>query len=112
MSAAVGSIGWFAGHELRLGWRDWIAMATGGHRTRGIILGVVLVAFALLFHGMAHVFIAPWAEQGITPDKQTLVLITGSAIMIGLGIIGTYVSRIYNEVKGRPRYLVRDRIES
>lgn len=81
MSAAVGSIGWFAGHELRLGWRDWIAMATGGHRTRGIILGVVLVAFALLFHGMAHVFIAPWAEQGITPDKQTLVLITGSGLL-------------------------------
>jgi hypothetical protein len=37
-----------------------------------------------------------------------LVLIAGSFIMIGLGVIGLYVSRIYEEVKGRPRYVVRD----
>jgi dolichol-phosphate mannosyltransferase len=28
--------------------------------------------------------------------------------MISLGIIGTYIARIYEEVKGRPRYVVRD----
>ena len=81
MSAAAGSLGWFAAHELRLGWRDWIAMATGGHRTRGIVLTVVLIGFALLFHGMAHVFIAPWAAEGIVADKQTLVMITGSGLL-------------------------------
>lgn len=39
-----------------------------------------------------------------------LLLITGSALMIGLGIIGEYIARIYDEVKGRPRYVVRERI--
>lgn len=78
---SAGSLGWFAAHEFRLGWRDWLAMATGGHRTRGIVLAVVLVGFALLFHGMAHVFIAPWAEKGIVPDTETLVLVTGSGLL-------------------------------
>ncbi len=35
-----------------------------------------------------------------------LILITGGAIMVSLGIIGTYLSRVYEEVKGRPRYIV------
>ncbi len=35
-----------------------------------------------------------------------LLLITGGAIMVSLGIIGTYLSRVYEEVKGRPRYIV------
>jgi len=38
-----------------------------------------------------------------------LVLIVGSMLMIGLGVIGTYTSRIYDEVKGRPRYVVAER---
>jgi hypothetical protein len=31
--------------------------------------------------------------------------------MISLGIIGEYLARIYEEVKGRPRYLVTESIE-
>ena len=31
--------------------------------------------------------------------------------MISLGIIGEYLARIYEEVKGRPRYLVEESIE-
>ena len=40
-----------------------------------------------------------------------LILITGSGIMISLGIIGIYISRIYEEVKARPRYIVETEIE-
>ena len=32
--------------------------------------------------------------------------------MISLGIIGEYLARIYEEVKGRPRYLVEESIGS
>jgi glycosyltransferase involved in cell wall biosynthesis len=41
-----------------------------------------------------------------------LELIIGSLLMISLGIIGTYLAQIYEEVKGRPRYLVQESIES
>jgi glycosyltransferase involved in cell wall biosynthesis len=40
-----------------------------------------------------------------------LLLILGGAIMLGLGLIGLYIARIYDEVKGRPRYVVAERVE-
>lgn len=39
-----------------------------------------------------------------------LQLIIGSMLMIALGIIGEYLARIYEEVKGRPRYIVSESI--
>ena len=38
-----------------------------------------------------------------------LQLIIGSVLMISLGIIGHYISRIYDEIKARPRYLINKR---
>ena len=40
-----------------------------------------------------------------------LELIIGSLLMVSLGIIGEYLARIYEEVKGRPRYIVSESIE-
>ena len=45
------------------------------------------------------------ALEGMT----TVIIITifiGSIIMISLGIIGYYIARIYEEIKGRPKYIV------
>ena len=35
-----------------------------------------------------------------------LLLFLGSTVMISIGILGYYISRIYEEVKGRPRYII------
>ncbi|MBW2541074.1 MAG: hypothetical protein JRF15_03205, partial [Deltaproteobacteria bacterium] len=37
-----------------------------------------------------------------------LLLIIGSMLMIGLGIIGEYIAKIYDEVKGRPRFVIAE----
>jgi len=36
-----------------------------------------------------------------------LIIIIGGAILLSLGIIGHYVARLYDEVKGRPSYLIK-----
>lgn len=40
-----------------------------------------------------------------------LLLMIGSIMMVGMGIVGEYIARIYEEVKGRPRYLISQTIE-
>ena len=35
-----------------------------------------------------------------------LILIIGGFIMLSLGIIGHYIARVYEEVKGRPKYII------
>lgn len=45
------------------------------------------------------------AQEGFT-TVILLQLLIGSVLMISLGIIGHYISRIYDEIKARPKYLV------
>ncbi|MBR6871965.1 MAG: glycosyltransferase family 2 protein [Ruminococcus sp.] len=42
------------------------------------------------------------------PTVIILQLLTSSIIMFSLGIIGYYISKIYEEIKNRPRYIIRD----
>lgn len=44
------------------------------------------------------------------PTVIILILSIGSLILISLGIIGEYLSALYDEVKRRPLYVVRDRL--
>ena len=48
------------------------------------------------------------AVEGFTTVILLLLLI-GGCLMISLGIIGHYLGRIYEEVKNRPRFIIRDR---
>jgi hypothetical protein len=41
---------------------------------------------------------------------MVVILFGIAAQLIALGVLGEYVGRMYEEVKGRPIYLVRDRI--
>ena len=62
-------------------------------------LAIVLGIQSLVRYFSGH------AVEGFTTVILLLLLI-GSIIMISLGIIGYYISKIYEEVKGRPRYLI------
>ena len=81
MSAAPASLAWFARHELNLAWREWAAMMTGGRRARGIGIGLFLAVVYALLHLLAFGLVLPWLRAGITLDKPTLVLLTGSGLL-------------------------------
>lgn len=72
---------------------------------------IFLVLSVLLALETLYLKLAGQAVSGFA-TVILLELIIGSLLMISLGIIGEYLARIYEEVKGRPRYLVRESIES
>lgn len=72
------------------------------------LLGLVMLAAALLLGIETLVSrLSGEAVSGFATLEITL-LFTGSLIMIGLGIIGQYLSLIYTEIKARPCYLVAE----
>ena len=72
------------------------------------------VAAAFLAIGFAAVIIVQVLVSGRdVPGYASLmvVILFGFALqMIALGVLGEYIGRMYQEVKGRPIYLVRDRV--
>jgi ABC-2 type transport system permease protein len=72
---------WFAGHELRLAWRDWLSMMTAGKRGRERTLAIALTVFAVFMHLIAYVIVARYAAVGVDPDKATLIAVTGSVVL-------------------------------
>ncbi|MDR2559247.1 MAG: glycosyltransferase family 2 protein [Oscillospiraceae bacterium] len=60
-------------------------------------LGISVNTLVQYFHGVS--------AEGFT-TVIILVLITGSVIMFGLGILGYYISKIYEEIKFRPRFII------
>lgn len=74
--------------------------------------GIVFFIFALIL-GIQS--IVKWAMGHALEGFTTvilLLLLTGSLIMISLGIIGYYLARIYEEIKGRPRCIVEEIVKS
>lgn len=74
------------------------------------VLGMVMLFVSILLS--AEALISRLKGNSITgfATLEITVLFTGSMIMIGLGIIGQYLSRMYDELKRRPIYLIAEKV--
>lgn len=71
------------------------------------VMGVVSILFSLILAIQTLVrFLMGNSVEGFT-TVILLILIIGGFLMLSLGIIGHYIARIYEEVKGRPKYIIR-----
>ena len=71
-------------------------------------LGIAMLIIAVVFSVISLVQkLTGQAVAGFT-TVILLSLFSSSIIMISLGIIGYYIARIYEEIKGRPRYIISE----
>lgn len=65
-----------------------------------IVFSIILGIQTLVKYFMGH------AMEGFT-TVILLILIVGGFVMLSLGIVGHYLARIYEEVKGRPKFIIK-----
>lgn len=72
------------------------------------VIGVIFGVFAMVMGIQTLVnYFGGRAADGFT-TVILLVLILGACLMIGIGIMGFYLSKIYEEIKRRPRYIISE----
>ena len=76
------------------------------------IMGMVSILFSVILAIQTVVrYLMGNSVEGFT-TVILLILIIGGFIMLSLGIIGHYIARIYEEVKGRPKYIISEVTEN
>jgi glycosyltransferase involved in cell wall biosynthesis len=74
------------------------------------LVGAIVSAAALLFIPVVVALkLAGLYVPGVA-SVHILILILGGVQLVTLGIVGEYLGRIYDEVKARPLYLVREQL--
>ena len=74
------------------------------------IVGAIIAfgAFCFLVFYITKTLIFGDPVQGFT-TLVSIVLFLGGVQLLSIGILGEYIGRIYNEAKGRPNYVVKER---
>ena len=75
------SVTWFAAHEFRLAWRDWIAMLAASNRRRAgaVIAGVIV--FLGVMHVIAYVSVGAHANVGADAGASVLVIVSAIVLL-------------------------------
>lgn len=74
----------------------------------GVLFGIFAVIVGV--QTLVNYFMGS-AADGFT-TVILLILIVGACVMTGIGVIGFYLSKIYEEIKHRPRYIISERTKN
>ncbi len=75
----------------------------------GLLIALIAFGFGLFIVVRVWLYGRDWPGYA---SLVTIVSFLGGIQLIGLGMIGEYIGRIYQEAKGRPVYVVRERYEN
>ncbi len=76
------------------------------------LIGIAISLLSFLFViylGLRRIFVGPEVEGVFTLFAILFFLI--GIVLLGLGVVGEYIGRIYQEVRKRPRFVIRKVIE-
>jgi dolichol-phosphate mannosyltransferase len=97
-------------------WRDRFRLGIDGlasfsARPLRYAVRLGLAVSGLAFLGLVWVLISKLVLGNTVPGWASVTFVGfffGGAQLFFLGVLGSYVARVYDEVKGRPRYVVRE----
>ena len=88
---------------------DGLASFSGKPLRFAMRLGLLIAAGSML--GLVWVLIVKYVMETAITGWASLIFAAfffGGVQLFFLGVMGSYLARVYDEVKGRPRYVVRD----
>lgn len=92
---------------------DGIASFSGRPLRYAVRIGLSVASLSVL--GLFWVILAKYAWGDTIPGWSSIIFVAfffGGLQLFFLGVVGSYLARVYEEVKARPRYLVRERWSS
>lgn len=104
---AAGQSKWHGASLIRYAMRNIIAF-TNVPLYMIAILGIIVILIGFILGIDAVITYFKGVAVGGYPSLVILITLSTGAILSSLGIISVYLSKMFNEVKNRPRYIIRD----
>ena len=78
----------------------------------GIIIGIFAIFFSLIL--IVYAFYSKISGLAIPGSSGVLIAISffSGIILMSIGIIGIYIARIYEQTQGRPRYIIKNILDT
>ena len=73
------------------------------------VMGILFLLIGTVWGVDAIISFFQGRSVGGYPSLVLLIIIATGGIMISLGIIGAYIAKIYEEIKDRPQYIIREK---
>lgn len=73
------------------------------------VIGILFLFIGFVWGVDAVVSFFRGKAVGGYPSLVLLIIIATGGIMVSLGIIGAYIAKIYDEIKNRPQYIIREK---
>lgn len=104
----IGTSKWSLWSLIRYAIRNISSFSSAPLQLISLLGWIMFLASIVLGVQSLYRYFSGTALEGFT-TVILLQLVIGSVLMISLGFIGHYISRIYDEIKARPRYIISRR---